>query len=618
MTAERESDGDGQPARSQGERAMSSMIVPLLPYIWPSGRRDLQLRVVVALLLLLATKLATLSVPLLFKLITDALVDGPERPPMGGSAWPAWLLAAPAVLVAAYCIARILESSLTQLRDGLFGKVTMHAVRRMAVKTFAHLNELSLRFHLERKIGGLSQVLERGRNGVEIIVRLVAMQLLPTLVELLLIAGYMMWQFDWRYVVTVLLTVAGYVVLTWRLTETRLGIRRVVNSADTDANARAVDALINYEAVKYFGNEDREIARYDSMMQRYEEASVKAIASLSMTNTANTILFTAGLGVAMVMCVLEVGAGSKTVGDFVLINAMMLQLYQPLFFVGLAYREVKQAATDIEAMRSVLAEEPEIEDRAGAQPLKAGSGAIRFDNVVFGYEPGRAILNGVSFDVPSGRSLAVVGPSGSGKSTIARLLFRLYDATSGRIQIDGQDVGEVTQASLRAAIGIVPQDTVLFNDTLRDNIRYGRMSATDAEVEDAARHAHLDGLVRAAPAGYDTEVGERGLKLSGGEKQRVAIARTILKNPRILVLDEATSALDSGTEKEIQGALETVSRNRTTLIIAHRLSTVVGADEIIVLDRGLVAERGTHQALLAKGGLYAGMWRHQSEASDGG
>lgn len=597
---------------------MSSMIVPLLPYIWPSGRRDLQLRVVVALLLLLATKLATLSVPLLFKLITDALVDGPERPPMGGSAWPAWLLAAPAVLVAAYCIARILESSLTQLRDGLFGKVTMHAVRRMAVKTFAHLNELSLRFHLERKIGGLSQVLERGRNGVEIIVRLVAMQLLPTLVELLLIAGYMMWQFDWRYVVTVLLTVAGYVVLTWRLTETRLGIRRVVNSADTDANARAVDALINYEAVKYFGNEDREIARYDSMMQRYEEASVKAIASLSMTNTANTLLFTAGLGVAMVMCVLEVGAGSKTVGDFVLINAMMLQLYQPLFFVGLAYREVKQAATDIEAMRSVLAEEPEIEDRAGAQPLKAGSGAIRFDNVVFGYEPGRAILNGVSFDVPSGRSLAVVGPSGSGKSTIARLLFRLYDATSGRIQIDGQDVGEVTQASLRAAIGIVPQDTVLFNDTLRDNIRYGRMSATDAEVEDAARHAHLDGLVRAAPAGYDTEVGERGLKLSGGEKQRVAIARTILKNPRILVLDEATSALDSGTEKEIQGALETVSRNRTTLIIAHRLSTVVGADEIIVLDRGLVAERGTHQALLAKGGLYAGMWRHQSEASDGG
>ena len=597
---------------------MSSTIVPLLPYIWPRGRPDLQLRVVVALLLLLATKLATLSIPLLFKLITDALVGGLEKPPAATPQWPAWLLAAPVALVVAYCIARILESALTQLRDGLFGRVTMHAVRRMAVQTFAHLHELSLRFHLERKIGGLSQVLERGRNGVEIIVRLVAMQLLPTLVELLLIAGYMMWQFDWRYVVTVLLTVTSYVVLTWRLTESRLGIRRLVNNADTDANARAVDTLINYEAVKYFGNEDREIRRYDSMMQRYEQASVKAISSLSMTNTANTILFTAGLGIAMVMCALEVKAGSKTIGDFVLINAMMLQLYQPLYFVGLAYREVKQAATDIEAMRSVLAERPEIEDRAGAQPLKAGSGAIRFDDVVFGYEPGRAILKGVSFDVPSGKSLAVVGPSGSGKSTIARLLFRLYDTTSGRIQIDGQDIGEVTQASLRAAIGIVPQDTVLFNDTLRDNIRYGRMSATDAEVEDAARHAQLDGLVRAAPDGYETEVGERGLKLSGGEKQRVAIARTILKNPRILVLDEATSALDTGTEKEIQGALESVSRNRTTLIIAHRLSTVVGADEIIVLDRGVVAECGTHQALLARGGLYAGMWRHQNEAGDGG
>ena len=596
---------------------MASTIVLLLPYLWPRGRSDLQVRVAVALLLLLATKLATLSIPLLFKLITDALVGGLERPPAPPPQWPSWLLAVPVALVIAYCIARMLESALTQLRDGLFGRVTMHAVRRMAVQTFAHLHELSLRFHLERKIGGLSQVLERGRNGVEIIVRLVAMQLLPTLVELLLIAGYMMWQFDWRYVVTILLTVAFYVVLTWRLTESRLGIRRVVNDADTDANARAVDALINYEAVKYFGNEDREIARYDSMMQRYEQASVKAIASLSMTNTANTILFTAGLGVAMVMCVLEVRAGSKTIGDFVLINAMMLQLYQPLYFVGLAYREVKQAATDIEAMRSVLAQRPEIEDRAAAQPLKAGSGVIRFDNVVFGYEPGREILKGVSFDVPSGGSLAVVGQSGAGKSTIARLLFRLYDPTSGRIQIDGQDIGEVTQVSLRAAIGIVPQDTVLFNDTLRDNIRYGRMSATDAEVEDAARLAQLDGLVSAAPQGYETEVGERGLKLSG-EKQRVAIARTILKNPRILVLDEATSALDTGTEKEIQGALETVSRNRTTLIIAHRLSTVVGADEIIVLDQGVVAERGTHRDLLARGGLYAGMWRHQNEAGDGG
>jgi ATP-binding cassette subfamily B protein len=338
--------------------------------------------------------------------------------------------------------------------------------------------------------------------------------------------------------------------------------------------------------------------------------------SLSMTNSANTIVFTMGLGAAMIMCALEVRAGTKTIGDFVLINAMMLQLYQPLYFVGLAYREIKQAAADIEAMWAVLATDPEIKDRADARPLKVAGGVIRFDDVVFAYEPEREILKGVSFEVLSGKSLAVVGSSGSGKSTIARLLFRLYDVTSGRILIDGQDISEVTQISLRRAIGIVPQDTVLFNDTLRYNIRYGLWSATDAEVEDATRLAQLDGLVRAAPESYDTEVGERGLKLSGGEKQRVAIARTILKDPQILVLDEATSALDSRTEKEIQGALERVSRNRTTLIIAHRLSTVVGADEIIVLDRGVVAERGTHDALLARGGLYANMWHHQHRASE--
>jgi ATP-binding cassette subfamily B protein len=606
---------NGKPEPPGSRRSVLSAIIPLLPYVWPRERPDLQLRVVIALLLLLATKLATLSVPLLFKLVTDTLV-GVETGSAAGLQQPAWLVAGPVLIVVAYCVVRILESTLAQLRDGLFGKVAMHAVRQLAVRTFAHLHELSLRYHLERKIGGLSRALERGRNGIEIIVRLAALQLLPTFVELLLIAGYMMWQFDWRYVVTVVLTVACYVVLTYRLTEYRLGIRRTVNNADTEANSRAIDSLINYEAVKHFNNEGREVERYDSMMKRYEGASVKAITSLSLTNTANTIVFTIGLGAAMVMCALEVKAGSKTVGDFVLINAMMLQLYQPLYFVGLAYREVKQAATDIEAMWSILTEIPEIRDRAGAQPLQADRGVLRFDSVGFAYEPGREILRGVSFEVPSGKSLAVVGPSGSGKSTIARLLFHMYDTTSGRILIDGQDIGAVTQASLRAAIGIVPQDTVLFNDTIGDNIRYGRMSATDAEVEDAARHAQLDGLVRAAPEGYATEVGERGLKLSGGEKQRVAIARTILKNPRILVLDEATSALDTRTEKEIQGALERVSRSRTTLIIAHRLSTVVGADEILVLDRGAVAERGTHQALLAKGGLYANMWRHQHEAAE--
>lgn len=615
MTTDSDREESGKPASVGRGRAILSSIIPVLPAIWPRERPDLQLRVIIALLLLLATKVATLAIPLLFKLVTDALT-GPEGPPAAGPQWLAWLLAAPVAIVVAYCAARIMESTLTQLRDGLFGKVAMHAVRRLAVRTLAHLHELSLRFHLERKIGGLSRVLERGRDGIEIIVRLVAMQLLPTFVELMLITGYMIWQFDWRYVATVLLTVMCYVILTYRLTEYRLGLRRNVNSADTESNSKAIDSLINYEAVKYFNAEDREVERYDSVMKRYEEASVKSITSLSMTNSANTIVFTMGLGTAMIMCALEVKAGSKTIGDFVLINAMMLQLYQPLYFVGLAYREIKQAAADIEAMRSVLAEDPEIKDRADARPLKVASGVIRFDNVVFAYEPEREILRGVSFEVPSGKSVAVVGSSGSGKSTVARLLFRLYDVTSGRILIDGQDISEVTQNSLRRAIGIVPQDTVLFNDTLRYNIRYGLWSATEAEVEDATRLAQLDGLVRAAPEGYETEVGERGLKLSGGEKQRVAIARTILKNPRILVLDEATSALDTRTEKEIQNALERVSRNRTTLIIAHRLSTVVGADEIIVLDRGVVAERGTHNDLLAKGGLYASMWHHQHEANE--
>ncbi|MGB7658687.1 MAG: ABC transporter ATP-binding protein/permease, partial [Pseudolabrys sp.] len=407
-----------------------------------------------------------------------------------------------------------------------------------------------------------------------------------------------------------------YMTYTYHATEWRIGIRRKMNDSDTDANVKAIDSLLNYETVKYFSAEEREAGRYDRAMARYEDASVRAYTSLAVLNAGQAVIFTIGLAAVMVMCAFEIRSGSKTVGDFVLINAMMIQLYQPLNFMGMVYREIKQAITDIEIMFSILAREPEIKDVMNAPQLKVESGTIRFENVRFSYEAARPILKGISFEVPAGKTVAVVGPSGAGKSTISRLLFRFYDLSGGHILIDDQDIAKVTQKSLRQAIGMVPQDTVLFNDTIRYNIRYGRWEATDAEVEEAARLAQIDPLIRIAPKGYETEVGERGLKLSGGEKQRVAIARTILKGPPILVLDEATSALDSHTEKEIQDALERVSRNRTTLVIAHRLSTIVGADEIIVLDGGKIVERGTHYVLLAKKGLYASMWNRQREAEE--
>jgi ATP-binding cassette subfamily B protein len=505
---------------------------------------------------------------------------------------------------------------LTQVRDGLFAKVAMHAVRRLAYLTFEHMHLLSLRFHLERKTGGLTRVLERGRNGIETIVRMVILQLLPTVVELVLIVGVLLWMFDWRYVLVIGVTVALYMVFTYYATEWRIGIRRKMNDSDTDANTKAIDSLLNYETVKYFVAEEREASRYDRTMARYEDASVKAYTSLAVLNAGQATLFTLGLTAAMVLCVMGIRAGTNTVGDFVMINAMMIQLYQPLNFMGMVYREIKQAVTDIEIMFSILSREPEIEDKPGAKPLAIAKGVIRFEDVKFAYDPARPILKGLNFEVPAGCTVAIVGPSGAGKSTISRLLFRFYDLTGGRITIDGQDIRDVSQTSLRAAIGMVPQDTVLFNDTIRYNIRYGRWDASDAQVEQAARLAQIDAFIRMAPDGYETEVGERGLKLSGGEKQRVAIARTILKAPPILVLDEATSALDSHTEKEIQDSLDKVSRDRTTLVIAHRLSTIVGADEIIVLDQGVIAERGTHQQLLVQNGLYASMWNRQREAQE--
>ncbi|MGZ9021356.1 MAG: ABCB family ABC transporter ATP-binding protein/permease, partial [Rhodoplanes sp.] len=556
------------------------------------------------------------TVPFTFKWATDALAGAGGAPAPGQSAWIVWVLVAPLALTVTYGGARILMALLTQARDGVFAKVAMHAVRRLAMLTFEHMHLLSLRFHLERKTGGLTRVLERGRNGIETIVRMVLLQLAPTVVEVALIAGVLLYQFDWRYVVTVLVMVGLYIWFTYVLTEWRIAIRRTKNDSDTDANTKAIDALLHSETGKYFSAEEREASRYDTSMARYEDASVQAYTSLAVLNAGQAVIFTIGLTIAMVMCAYGVRNGIHTVGDFVMINAMMIQLYMPLNLMGMLYREIKQAAIDIETMFGILARPAEIKDAPDAKPLDVTAGAIRFEDVCFAYEPARPILQGLSFRVPAGRTVAIVGPSGAGKSTISRLLFRFYDVTGGRIAIDGQDIRDVTQKSLRNSIGMVPQDTVLFNDTVRYNIRYGRWDATDEQVEEAARLAQIDAFIRATPRGYETEVGERGLKLSGGEKQRVAIARTILKAPPILLLDEATSALDSHTEKDIQDALKRVSQNRTTLVIAHRLSTIVGADEIIVLDQGRIVERGTHPALLAQGGLYASMWSRQREAEE--
>ena len=589
----------------------------LWPYIWPHGRPDLQRRIFLAFGLLLVAKGVTMVTPFAFKWATDALVavtGGGSQDVEAATTAGSWLWRAPILLTAIYGVTRILMAVLTQMRDGLFAKVAMHAVRKLALETFEHMHRLSLRFHLERKTGGLTRVLERGREGIEELSRLVVLTLLPTILEFVLVLGILGWEFDWVYSFVVLVMVVVYLAYTYKATQWRISIRKQMNDSDTDANTKAVDSLLNYETVKYFNAEQRETARYDRSMEKYEKASTQTYTSLAVLNAGQAVIFSIGMAIVMVLAARDIMAGRVSIGSFVLVNAMLVQLYIPLNFMGMLYREIKQALIDIDDMFAVLDRNPEIQDRPGATPLEVKQGVVRFEDVHFAYNPERPILKGVSFEVPAGHTVAIVGPSGAGKSTISRLLFRFYEPASGRILIDGQDIADVQQASLRKVIGMVPQDTVLFNDTIGYNIQYGRWDASPEEMREAARLAQIDRFIALLPEGYDTPVGERGLKLSGGEKQRVAIARTILKAPPILVLDEATSALDTFTEKEIQDALDRVSRGRTTLVIAHRLSTVIGADEIIVLDQGRVVERGDHASLLAQGGVYAAMWSRQREA----
>jgi ABC-type transport system involved in Fe-S cluster assembly fused permease/ATPase subunit len=585
-------------------------IINLWPYMWPSDRTDLKMRVVWATVILLVAKVVLLLVPYFFKWATDALNGKTDIV----GVLPVVFTGA-VMLVLAYNLARLLQAGLNQLRDALFASVGQHAVRQLAYRTFVHMHQLSLRFHLERRTGGLSRIIERGTKGIETIVRFTILNTVPTLIEFLMTAIIFWWGYGFNYLLVTAITVAVYIWFTIKASDWRISIRRSMNDSDTDANTKAIDSLLNFETVKYFGNEQMEAQRFDQSMERYERSATQVWTSLGWLNFGQAVIFGAGTAVMMVMSALAVQRGEQSLGDFVFINAMLMQLSIPLNFIGFVYREIRQGLTDIEQMFDLLEVEAEVIDSPDAVELAIDKGAIAFKDVHFAYDPARPILKGLSFEVPAGKTVAVVGPSGAGKSTLSRLLYRFYDVQQGAITIDGQDVRSVKQKSLRAVIGMVPQDTVLFNDTIAYNIRYGRTSATQAEVEAAADIAQIGGFIKSLPEGYGAMVGERGLKLSGGEKQRVAIARTVLKSPPILILDEATSALDTRTEQEIQTALDIVSQNRTTLVIAHRLSTVIHADEIIVLKDGGIAERGTHGELIDRDGLYASMWNRQREAT---
>jgi ABC-type transport system involved in Fe-S cluster assembly fused permease/ATPase subunit len=580
-----------------------STVCSLLPYLWPTDHPGARLRVVAAAVMLLLAKVATVYVPVVYGHIVDALA------PKDGAA----MLAVPLGLVIGYGLLRIASAGFGELRDALFATVQQRAVRVAALRTFRHLHALSLRFHLDRQTGALARAIDRGTAGIQSVLRLAVFNVVPTLIELLLVTAIIWHLFDWRFAAVTFIAVVSYVGFTMGFAGWRVRARRTMNENDNDASTKALDSLLNFETVKYFGNEAHEAARYDGALARYERAAVRVQVSLNILNVGQTLIIAAGLTLIMLMAARGVSDGSMTVGRFVLVNTYLMQLYQPLGFLGFVYMTIKQGIVDAEQMFGLLQVGQEITDRPGARTLATEAGELRFEGVYFGYRPDREILKGIDFVVPAGHKLAIVGPTGAGKSTISRLLFRFYDVTHGRITIDGQDIRDVTQESLRTAIGVVPQDTVLFNDTIHYHIAYGRPGASQEEIEHAARLAQVHDFVVTLPDGYETRVGERGLKLSGGEKQRVAIARTNLKDPRILILDEATSALDTGTEQDIQTALRAVSRDRTTLVIAHRLSTVVDADEIIVLSEGRVAERGRHAVLLARDGLYARMWALQAE-----
>jgi len=577
----------------------------LLPFFWPVERKDLKTRVVVAVVSLVLAKLANLTVPLVLGWAVDTLSNLEGQMDL--------LFGIPIAALAAYGLARLSYIVFNEIRDAVFSKVSQHAVRQVAIKVFNHLHALSIRFHLERKTGALNRFIDRGTTGIQFLLSFVAFNILPTLFEVLLVCGILWYLYGISYALVTAVTIGIYVWLTFGITAWRIRIRRKMNDAENEASTRQVDSLLNFETVRYFNNESHELTRVDEALKTYEQAAVKSRESLSLLNVSQAAVVISGITIMLIMAALNIRNGTMTVGGFVVVNTYLMQLSIPLNFLGTVYREIRQALVDMENMFTLLEEVPEIKDLPGAQPLSSPRGDIRFTDVHFGYDAQRVILHGISFQVKAGEKVAIVGPTGAGKSTISRLLLRFYDPDSGRIAVDGLDLQEITQASLRDAIGVVPQDTVLFNDTIYYNIAYGDPSADEQHIYEAARTARIHDFISQLPSGYQTRVGERGLKLSGGEKQRVAIARAVLKNPTVFFFDEATSSLDSATESDIQTNLDEISSGRSTLIIAHRLSTVVSADRILVLDDGRIIEHGTHQQLLAEGGLYADLWQEQEK-----